>query len=419
MLISEARSVLGLGGGESTEEIRRAYLRAVRRHPPERDPDGFRRVREAYETLSALGDTSPALLLEDAEGDREEEREAPFKVEVFNDPADEPRPQDFPAPDPTVVHPDWMEVWSMDHDTGGRLDASDEELEEIARSESPEGPVGVLLHSLLWSIEHGEEEPAGRLLDELAGPRGGELADTLHRVPHRRQAWVGARELHGLPASFPREARAAMAEALRHDDVSRASDALHDLVMAKGKAAAAAADQLESDAPLLNQMFGDLLSGPGSERYSKATSAGLLGCLLWLIVAFSIQQFSSDPTWEERRAAQAMKRVEAQSTHAEMATAMARARFSQSCRGSGSTRGEPLCALSEEALVDLVAGRCAETTAHLDELRAFLDQTYPSEATRLEWEPFRSLTRAKDSVCTVETMTPAAPAAPAEPDPVR
>ena len=44
-------TVLGLVPGVSPEEIRAAWLREVRIHPPEDDPDGFERVRDAYESL--------------------------------------------------------------------------------------------------------------------------------------------------------------------------------------------------------------------------------------------------------------------------------------------------------------------------------------------------------------------------------
>lgn len=47
----EAFAQLGLEAPASAEAIRRAYLRSVREHPPERDADGFRRVREAYDLL--------------------------------------------------------------------------------------------------------------------------------------------------------------------------------------------------------------------------------------------------------------------------------------------------------------------------------------------------------------------------------
>jgi hypothetical protein len=42
---------LGLEAPTSAEAIRRAYLRAVRQHSPERDPEGFQRVRAAYDCL--------------------------------------------------------------------------------------------------------------------------------------------------------------------------------------------------------------------------------------------------------------------------------------------------------------------------------------------------------------------------------
>ena len=49
--MAEAFATLGLGEHTAVTQdaIRRAYLRQVRAHPPERDPEGFRRVREAYE----------------------------------------------------------------------------------------------------------------------------------------------------------------------------------------------------------------------------------------------------------------------------------------------------------------------------------------------------------------------------------
>jgi curved DNA-binding protein CbpA len=48
----EARAALGLGDAEEdAAAIKRAYRRAVLQHPPDTDPDGFRRIRDAYELL--------------------------------------------------------------------------------------------------------------------------------------------------------------------------------------------------------------------------------------------------------------------------------------------------------------------------------------------------------------------------------
>lgn len=44
-------AILGIPESASPEEVRRAYARLVRRHPPESDPSSFARVRRAYEVL--------------------------------------------------------------------------------------------------------------------------------------------------------------------------------------------------------------------------------------------------------------------------------------------------------------------------------------------------------------------------------
>lgn len=47
----EALDVLGIDASVDEKGARRAYFRAVKAHPPERDPAGFERVREAYELI--------------------------------------------------------------------------------------------------------------------------------------------------------------------------------------------------------------------------------------------------------------------------------------------------------------------------------------------------------------------------------
>lgn len=53
---TEARAHLGLAGSGPLlkSELRRAYLQAIKKHKPEADPEGFQRVREAYELLDRL-----------------------------------------------------------------------------------------------------------------------------------------------------------------------------------------------------------------------------------------------------------------------------------------------------------------------------------------------------------------------------
>jgi curved DNA-binding protein CbpA len=45
--------VLGIERAAGEAEIKRAYFSLVREHPPERDPEGFKRIRAAYEQLKA------------------------------------------------------------------------------------------------------------------------------------------------------------------------------------------------------------------------------------------------------------------------------------------------------------------------------------------------------------------------------
>lgn len=43
--------VLGVPRNASAAEVRRAWIEGVRRHPPDRDPEGFQRLREAHDRL--------------------------------------------------------------------------------------------------------------------------------------------------------------------------------------------------------------------------------------------------------------------------------------------------------------------------------------------------------------------------------
>lgn len=48
---SDPYAVLGLARAATSAEIKQAYFNLVRAHPPEREPDTFKRIRAAYERL--------------------------------------------------------------------------------------------------------------------------------------------------------------------------------------------------------------------------------------------------------------------------------------------------------------------------------------------------------------------------------
>jgi curved DNA-binding protein CbpA len=47
----DPREVLGVSQDAGEEEIRAAYVRKVKEHPPDRSPEQFERIRDAYDNL--------------------------------------------------------------------------------------------------------------------------------------------------------------------------------------------------------------------------------------------------------------------------------------------------------------------------------------------------------------------------------
>ena len=60
---ADARAVLGVSAADDAMAIKRAYRRLAMAHPPDADPEGFRRVREAYELLTEPSSRVRAMLL--------------------------------------------------------------------------------------------------------------------------------------------------------------------------------------------------------------------------------------------------------------------------------------------------------------------------------------------------------------------
>jgi len=64
-------TVLGVSPEAPPAEIRAAYFALVRAHPPERDAEGFKRIRAAYEQLRSPRKRAELTLLELRRGDAE------------------------------------------------------------------------------------------------------------------------------------------------------------------------------------------------------------------------------------------------------------------------------------------------------------------------------------------------------------
>lgn len=69
MTYVDAMRVLGLEGAPDSASVRRAYLARVKAHSPEKDPEGFKRLRSAFELLRELvGVAAPAQTAEPVSG---------------------------------------------------------------------------------------------------------------------------------------------------------------------------------------------------------------------------------------------------------------------------------------------------------------------------------------------------------------
>ena len=80
--------VLGIPRAASAADLKRAYFALVRAHPPERDPETFKRIRAAYERLrDPAARVEADMLLLERWPDPARQRRAP-KLDLSVQPAD-------------------------------------------------------------------------------------------------------------------------------------------------------------------------------------------------------------------------------------------------------------------------------------------------------------------------------------------
>ena len=89
----DPRAVLGVSETASEEDIRAAYVLKLKEHPPDRSPEEFERIRDAYQMLRDKRQRARHLLFSI-------DPRAPLASML----ADHPRQRQFVGPDP------WREV---------------------------------------------------------------------------------------------------------------------------------------------------------------------------------------------------------------------------------------------------------------------------------------------------------------------
>jgi hypothetical protein len=322
MTTSEARAVLGLTGPTDARTARRAYLRAVKRHKPEQDPDGFQRVRAAYDTVSrALDalDELPALPGHDAPVAAPREAVVPETNRAATPPPDPPRPLSESAPVPEPEHPADLRSWTVEPPIRSV---------RVERMRD-EGPLPEAL--LILAADHVDVEPstavelieeameqATRHPDRLRSPLAAITPILLlHQAGHAaagRAAWgvlhawvedlgLGTRMPHGvaarllltreiseLPTDFPTDLRSRIASAILANDLVAAKPDLYDFSRVQQLRARDAAAQLAHHAPNLAAVYGSVLATEHrrATRDTPPPSDGRRPLLLWLALVLFV-----------------------------------------------------------------------------------------------------------------------------------
>jgi hypothetical protein len=199
----EARGLLGFEQGTAHDQLRRAYLRAVKKHPPERDPDGFRRVREAYELLDHLeADEAFTMHVEAAQTPPPTEEHDP--LEAFRrraEGASRPRQRkiwrEAVEAHPKLPEPRWQLYWSSKSASQAAevavqafRDGHEEFVFQALAAPKPEA-----LPPEIWIAARNSDDPRARLALLGAMLRAGRLVqadvllhDILRTSAHDREA---------------------------------------------------------------------------------------------------------------------------------------------------------------------------------------------------------------------------------------
>jgi hypothetical protein len=324
MDLESALSELGVPRGSSFQDVRRAYLRLLKTRKPEADPDGFLRLRAAFEAVQSLLGSPGAAPPGPPAGSAAARhwREAPPAAPV---PLPGAVPQEDAAPPEDAAPLDGEETAAQGFQALLRrmATASDDELASASGAVSP--PV-VLSAASAW-LARGRPIEAGRCLRRLFAacpthliPVGLVLATIVsleeagavdEGVDFLRSAdgcltssfreataggldlgpvWLVLRELVAIDGEFPVELRSAIARAIRDGSLAAAEERLRLFAKQQSRAAERAA-QLIADLPILRAAYHRILSPPPRRSWLHRPLPKLhpAGRLAWIAVVLLAQ----------------------------------------------------------------------------------------------------------------------------------
>ena len=240
MYLGEALAILGLDGddGLTQNHVKRTYLRKLKDHPPERDPDGFQRLREAYE-----------LVREYADGERAEPAfvapapaPAPFiPIQPLWDPAPMKVEEPEPEPEPPVIEPPPPPIATQPPATMIVEEAPDLLLEDR-------------MATVLNLLQHDEHDAA----NELAA--AWREADDHRNSKDGLVKWALTRELLGAATVLPKPVVRLLAQGIADGDMTGPKQALVQFHAQRPFEAEEAHIVLAKRAPSLHGMIGNALA---------------------------------------------------------------------------------------------------------------------------------------------------------------
>lgn len=304
MTFDEALAELGIAADAGPDHARRAYLRLLKTRKPEVDPQGFMRLREAYDLVKGELAMREVFLRIFTEA-------RPLEVDASEPGGGEPDPPPPPAepaeedhdagggelepPPPTPAEPAVDDVAGdrgapaeeppsveavqalLDaelyvpaaHELGRRLDAAALD----ARVGAPS--IHITLRILLALHAEGELEAARALHSRVRSwlHRSGQEARVIRG--EAAAVWAVACELDTLPADLPKEMREIMARAASDGELGQAVVPLAFMQMERPTQAREVARALRTHAPVLAGAFAGALEGglkPASEPAPQRTS---------------------------------------------------------------------------------------------------------------------------------------------------
>ena len=243
-----ALELLGLTTGEPVthDRLRRAYLRRLRAHPPERDPEGFRRLREAFEQLEPWARMHDHIRAAGAEP-----RPSGSPTHGTDEPERPEPPPDRSEAAPRVAEPAQASAAARGTGStdGAEAAASADRLDDRAQRPGPprEDQPGAARAPEPGEPEPGEPEPeaasaadpsptlGGVTDDILARVQAGELEAALdladrwsrsavddHREvsPRDAQRWALTRELLDVAPALPDSLRRTIARGIATDNLT-------------------------------------------------------------------------------------------------------------------------------------------------------------------------------------------------------